>query len=156
MLWFKSFKDLIHRLLITVHTTTDPQIVIFFINCVFCWEWCHWSYLSELMDIAWKLVFNKYTTLWCSEVGASLLKPLLVKWFMNNPNSWSTSDTNTNQASDVIEMTFCESFSSIKRINPDNGIFDIEFFKERACWSHLWIGSSQLLNVVLAFFMWLV
>ncbi len=72
---------------------------------------------------------------------------------MHNPNTTASVDAKTNQDSNCGKIAFYEITCSIKRINPDNGIFDIEFFEVRACCSNLWIGSSQLLNVVLAFFM---
>ena len=55
---------------------------------------------------------------------------MLVEWLVNDSDSRAPIDGNTDHACYVVEMTFCESFSSIERINPNDHVIFKKFVRE--------------------------
>ena len=77
----------------------------------------------------WELVLDEDTALWGSEVGATLTHLLPVEGLVDNSNAGSSINRDSNHTRNVIQMTFSETFRSIKRINPDD-----HFFLEKLAW----------------------
>jgi hypothetical protein len=120
MLGVESRENFIHRLLVTVHTSTNPQVIVVLANRVIGGERGHRGDLFELFEIARELVLHEDSALRGTEVGAALLETLLVEGFVDDTDSWTTANRNANECSDMVQVTFGEASGSIERINPDN------------------------------------
>jgi len=78
----------------------------------------------------WELIFDEDAALGSSEVGATLLELLSVEWLVNYADSRSAINCNPNHASDVIQMSFGEAFSTIEGIDPNDHVFLIELVRK--------------------------
>lgn len=66
-----------------------------------------------------KTVSHEHSTLRSSKVGAPHLESLVVVRFVNDADSGSTSDTDSNERSYVGHVTLSEAFCTVKWINPN-------------------------------------
>ena len=92
MLRLKCCEDFIHRLLIAIHTPTDPQIVVLFPDRVIRWERCHRGHLFELLNLFGELVLHEDAAFRGTEIGAALLETLLIKGLMDDADSGAAAD----------------------------------------------------------------
>lgn len=80
-----------------------------------------------------KLIFQENAALWSPEIGATLSIEGVVEGLVYNTNSRPHVYTHTYHTSDMMKMTFCEALGTIKRVDPNDHLFLIEFvwkFKE--------------------------
>jgi hypothetical protein len=94
VVWTQGCDDLIHRLLIAVHTTNNPQVIVVSFDCIFGREGQHWGNALDALEFTREFVLNKDTTLRGSEISTSLPKTLLVKWFVHNSDAGTAVNRN--------------------------------------------------------------
>lgn len=146
MLCLDGFKDIIRALLIFVHRTADPHVIVCTADSFFCWEGAEGGYSLKCLQTLGELVLDKNTAFWSTEVGPSLFELLSVKGLMNNTNTRTSIDSDSNHTGDVVQVTLCKSLSSVKGIDPDGHLF---FFKLIGKFVEVIIclGSSHAVNI---------
>jgi hypothetical protein len=73
-----------------------------------------------------EFIFYKNAAFRSAKIGSPKCITLIIKRLMNNSDPRSIVYGNTYHTSDMMKMAFGKSFSTIKRINPDNHIFFIK------------------------------
>ena len=116
----KCFEDLIHTVLIFIHRANCPHVVVFRRDAVLSWEGAQRCNSLQSHELLRELVLDEDATLWRAEVGAALSQRLAVEGLMNDADSWSTIDSNSDHACDVIQMALGEALGAIERVNPDD------------------------------------
>ena len=126
----QCLKDLVHTLLVLIHTSNGPHFVIFGGDAVFSREGAERSHTLKSFELSRELIFDEDSTLRGTEVGPSLKKGLSVEGLVNDSDTGSTVYSYAYHARDVVQMAFSKAFCAIKRVDPDDHVFLEEFIRE--------------------------
>ena len=116
----KSFENIIHAFLICVHRTDSPHIVVIGGNAIFSWKWCQRCHTLQTPQLLWELIFDENSALWRTEISSTLAQLLTIEGLMNDTDARTSINCNSNHARNMIQMSLCEAFGSVKWVNPDN------------------------------------
>jgi len=120
----------IHALLIFVHRTADPKVVMVFYDAVFRRKRWQRRELRQSLHLSWEYVLDEDSALWGAEISPSLSKRLLVKKFMNDSDARSTFYADTDHARDVVQVPLSEALCSVERIYPYYHVVFIELIRK--------------------------
>ena len=145
--------DFIHTLLVWIHSTNYPHIIVLVADCIFCGERSQRCDTLQTTKLPWKFVLDEDATFWCTEVCSALSQCLFIKGLVNYSSSWSAVDCYANHGGDMIQMTFDKSSSSINWINPYHHLFLKELIRELievvvSLWCSVTIDLFHFLEVV--------
>jgi len=130
MLRSEGLKNLIHTLLVLVHASTHPHVVIFVFNGIFGWEGCQGSDSLNSLQFPWELILDENSTFGGAKVSTTLSELLFVEWLVNDADSGSAVDSDSDHTRDMVEMSLSETPSTIQWIYPNGHILLKELIRE--------------------------
>lgn len=147
MLRLKRIENSIHALLVFVHRSADPEVVVVFNDAIFSREWGQRRKLRQTLHLAWEYVLNENAALRCAKVSPPLSERLFVKEFMNDSDARSAFNADTDHARNVVQVPLGEALCSVERVDPYYHVVFIELIREL----HLSLCILRRLHTVNAF-----
>lgn len=130
MLWPEGLKNLVHASLVLVHGPADPHVVVVTLDAVLRRErWQRCEFLQKL-EFVGELVLNENAALGGSEVGPSLSECLLVEELVDDADAGSAFNGYANHTRHVVQVSLCEAFGAIERVDPDDQVVLVELIWE--------------------------
>mmetsp|Transcript_27795 Transcript_27795/g.26851 ORF Transcript_27795/g.26851 Transcript_27795/m.26851 type:complete len:223 (-) Transcript_27795:403-1071(-) len=116
------FENIVHYELVVIVGAAEPKLVVLLCDGIVSREGEQSRHSLKSLKFFWKFILHKDSAFRGTKVGPPLTVLLVIEGLVDDSNPWALVDRHSNEAGDMVSVSFSKALSPIQWIYPNHHV----------------------------------